>query len=332
MRKDHSLTRRRALQMGAGLLAPAMLAGGAVAQETNYPTRDIRVICAFPPGSGADVLARFFAEGMRPFLGKSIIVENRVGASGNLATIAAARAKPDGYTLFIHGGNSVAANMSLFKDPGIDAAKAIEVLGTVSKLGFCVSVAASSPYKTLADLIAALKEKGDKGNYATTAPTGQVTGALLKEMAGLKTVEINYRTGGDTLNDLASGSLDFAMLDSTFAVAQERAGRVRLLAIGTRERLAAMPDVPSLHELGFKDVNVMSWWALMVPVGLPEPVKKKLSEAFAQMARAPKTHEFLKTAATDPFILGAEEAQKFFLQEIENWARYVKVAKIEVKG
>jgi tripartite-type tricarboxylate transporter receptor subunit TctC len=332
MLKDHSLTRRRALQMGAGLLAPAILPGGAFAQETDYPTRDIRVICAFPPGSGADVLARFYAEGMRPYLSKPIIVENKVGASGNLATIAVARAKPDGYTLYIHGGSSVAANMSLFKDPGVDAAKTIEVLGTVSKLGFCVSVAANSPYKTLADLIAVLKEKGDKGSYATTAPTGQVTGALMKEMAGLKTVEINYRTGGDTLNDLASGSLDFAMLDSTFAVAQERAGRVRLLAIGTRERLAAMPDVPSLHELGFKDVNVVGWWALMAPVGVPEPIKKKLREAFAQMARAPKTQDFLKIAATDPFILGAEEAQKFFLQEIEDWARYVKVAKIEVKG
>lgn len=332
MTPDNTITRRRALGLAAGAAAAPLFAPAVWSQDDGFPTREIKVVCAFPAGSGADVLARYYAEGMKPHFNRPIIVENRVGAGGNLATNFVARAKPDGYTLFIHAPSGLAANMHLYKDPGVDVAKTIDVLATVSKLAFTVAVRADAPYKTLQELLAAVKAKGDKASYATTAPTGQVAGAMMKELMGLKAVEVPYRTGPDSLNDLGSGNIDYAMYDPTFALAQVRAGRVRLLAIASRERMKSMPDVPTMKEQGVGDVNVIGWWGLMGPVGIPAPVKKKLSDAFLAMARAPATQEFLVKAGTDPFVMGPEEAQKYFLEEIKNWAEYVRIAKIEARG
>ena len=332
MNRKLSFTRRDALAFGGLLTVPMLLEQKALAQTDDYPNRDIRVICAFPAGSGADVLCRFYAEGMKSHFSKPIFIENKVGASGNLATNFVARAAPDGYTLYIHGANSVAANMSLFKDPGVDAGKTIECLATVSKLAFTVCVPKDSPFKTFNDLIEAVRKKGAKASYATTAPTGQVAGAMIKEILGLPIVEIPYRTGADSLNDLASGNIDYAMYDPTFALAQEAAGRIRLLAITSKERMKVMPSVPTLHELGVKDVDCVGWWALMAPRGIPDPIKQKLRAAFLDMARSNKTEEFLVKAGTDPFVLDGDEAQEFFLKEIENWRQYVKIAKMEAKG
>ncbi len=325
-------TRRRTLAMLAGAAAAPLGQHAALAQTDDFPSRDIKVVCAFPAGSGADVLARFYAEGMKPAFNKPIIIDNRVGAGGNLATIHVARSKPDGYTLYIHGASGLAANMHLYKDPGVDAGKTIDVLATVSKLAFTVSVRADAPWNSLQQLIAFLREKGDKASYATTAPTGQVPGAMMKVNLDLKAVEIPYRTGIDSLNDLTSGAIDYAMLDPTFALAQKNAGRIRILAVASGERMQCMPDVPTMKEQGAGDINVLGWWALMAPKGVPAPVKKKLSDAFYAMARAPATKEFLIRAGTDPFILSPEAAQQYFFEEIENWRRYVQIAKIEPRG
>ncbi|MGZ5855138.1 MAG: Bug family tripartite tricarboxylate transporter substrate binding protein, partial [Xanthobacteraceae bacterium] len=166
-----AVTRRQFVEGGSALLAATVFGVPALADDA-YPSREVHVIAAFPAGSGADVFTRYFAENMRPFLGATIIVENKVGASGNLAINYVARAKPDGYTILIHAPSSIAANASLFKDPGYDPVKSFDVLGSVCRLPFTVSVSAKSPYKTMQDLIAAVKQKGDKASYGTTAPTG----------------------------------------------------------------------------------------------------------------------------------------------------------------
>lgn len=331
MSKKHDFTRRQSLALLGSLAAPAILTRSAYAQA-EFPTREIKVICAFPAGSGADVLARFYAEGMKPAFKQPIIVENRVGGGGLLAQNYTARAKPDGYTVFIHAPSSTAANMSLYKNPGIDVGKSLECLATVSKLAFTVAVRTDAPWKNLQELVAHLRTKGDKGSYAITAPTGQVGGALMCVNLDLKTLPVQYRTGPDSLNDLTSGNLDFAMYDPTFALAQERAGRVRLLAIASRDRMKSMPNVPTMKEQGAGDINAIGWWGLMAPVGIPAPIKKQLSDSFQAMARSEKTMAFLEKAGTDSFILTPEESQKLFLEEIVNWRNYIKIAKIPVRG
>jgi len=325
---------RRSFVAKGGAAAAAIGIGPAFAQDAKFPSREIKVICAFPPGSGADVFARYFAENMRPFLGgnATVIVENRPGASGNIAINHVARAKPDGYTVLIHAISAIASNVSLFKNPGYDPEKDFDALGSVSRLPFTVAVAGSSPHKTLQELIAAITAKGDKASYGTTAPTGQVAGALMKSILKLPIVEVPYRTAADSVNDLESGAVDYMMYDPIFAMPFHRSGKLRVLAVSSRERMQSQPDIPTMHESGVPDVDVTGWWGLAVPKGVPEPVRGQLSKAFLQMANLASTKEWLAKFSTDSFVIGAEEAQQLMLKDVKDWADYVRIANIEVKG
>ena len=206
------------------------------------------------------------------------------------------------------------------------------MLATVAKLPFTVTVAQNSPVKDLKELIALVKAKGDKASFATTAPTGQVAGALMNHALKLGNVEVPYRTAADSVNDLASGAIDYAMYDPIFALAQQRAGKMRVLAMSSGERMKSQPDIPTMIEGGVPGVDVVGWWGLIAPKGVPDDVKKKLGDAFYAMAARPETAKFLKDFGGDPFIIPPDAAQKLFLEDIENWARYVKIANIEPKG
>jgi len=323
-------TRRQVLQAGGALFLSSLTDLAAVAEET-YPAREVHVIAAYPPGSGADVFTRYFAENMRPFLGGTIIVENKVGASGNLALIYVSKAKPDGYTVLIHAPSAIAANLSLFKNPGYEAS-AFDVLGTVCRLPFTLSVSANSPHKTLQSLIAAVRAKGANASYGTTAPTGQVAGAMMKNILNLAVVEVPYRTAADSVNDLDSGAVDYMMYDPIFAIPRHREGKVRVLAISSKERMTAMPDIPTMDESGVPGVDVMGWWGVAVPAGVPQPIREKISSAFLKMAEKPETKAWLSNLGGDPWVVGPAEAQAQMLKDVKNWADYVRVANMEPKG
>ena len=315
----------RPLALALALASVPALPHGAAAQQ--YPSRDIRFVCAFPPGSGADVLVRFFAEQLRPIAKRTIIVENRSGAGGNIAVEYVARAKPDGYTIFVHAGSAVAASMHLYKNPPVDVGKAITMAATINRQPFMLVVDAKSPYKSVADLTAAMKLKGDKASYAAAAPTGRIMGELYKNAAGLTAVEVNYKTAPDSLNDMLSGAVDFGMHDPVFALAQARENRLRILAVSTGQRLAANPDMPTMQELGVP-MDLTGWWAVMVPTGTPQPVIDQLHQWFVQIVGSASTKEFLNKFGGDPLIETPAQAQARFLKDINEWGRYVKVAKL----
>jgi len=302
------------------------------AQAQQYPAQDIHFICAFPPGSGADVLVRYFAEKVRPLTGRNVLVENRSGAGGNIAIEYVARSKPDGYTIFVHGASGVAASMSLFKKPPVDVGKTIQIASTINRQPFMIVVDAKSPYKTLADLTAAMKAKGAKASYATAAPFGTVVGEVYKVGAGVQAVEVNYKTAVDSLNDQLSGAIDYGVHDPVYALAQQREGRLRILAVSTSERLKANPDMPTLKELGISDFNMMGWWAAMVPAGTPQPVIAQINKWFDQVVGSEETGKFLARFGGDQLIMPPDKAQELFLQEIKNWAEYVRIAKIVPQG
>jgi tripartite-type tricarboxylate transporter receptor subunit TctC len=268
---------------------------------------------------------------MRPFLGGTVIVENKVGASGNLALIYVSKAKPDGYTVLIHAPSAIAANLSLFKNPGYEAS-AFDVLGSVCRLPFTLSVSPSSPHKTLQSLIAAVRAKGANASYGTTAPTGQVAGAMMKNILKLAVVEVPYRTAADSVNDLDSGAVDYMMYDPIFAIPRHREGKVRVLAISSKERMTAVPDIPTMDESGVPGVDIMGWWGVAVPAGVPQPIKDQISSAFLKMAEKPETKEWLSNLGGDPWVVGPAQAQAQMLKDVKNWADYVRIANMEPKG
>lgn len=321
MRRLSTKTMLGALLSASVLFAPT----GTWAQ--SYPSQDIRLVCAFPAGSGADVLVRYFAEKLRPLVKATVIVENKAGAGGNIASEYVSRAKPDGHTIFVHAATAVAANMSLFKNPPVDVGKTIQVAATINRQPFMLVVDAKSPYKTVADLTAAMKKKGEAASYATAAPTGRIMGEIYKNVMGLKAVEVNYRTAPDSLNELTNGKLDFGMHDPVFSLAQQREGRLRILAVSTGDRLAASSDLPTMTESGIK-MDLTGWWAAMVPTGTPQPVIDQIHKWFVQMVSAEDTKKFLNSFGGDPNIQSPADAQKRFLQDIKDWGDYVRMAKI----
>jgi tripartite-type tricarboxylate transporter receptor subunit TctC len=312
----------------AGLLTAALGLAPNSAHAQAYPTKEIRFICAVPAGSGADVLVRFFEKKIHEVSGKTIITENKAGAAGLVATKYVANAKPDGYTIFVHAGSAVANIPALYKDPGIDVAKALEVVGTINRQPFMIVVDAKSPYKTLADLTEAMKKKGDKASYAYAATTGQVMGEIYKVRAGLKAVGVRYGTATESLNDQLSGRVDFGAHDPVYSLAEERKGTLRILGVSTDTRLDANPEMKTMKEQGI-DMDLTGWWAAMVPAGTPKAVKDTLNGWFVKAMQDPETKKFLNSFGGDPLMESPEAAQKRLLKDIADWKEYVKLAHIE---
>jgi tripartite-type tricarboxylate transporter receptor subunit TctC len=328
-RKQMSLKSKSFLRALCVVAALAAASGAAPtdAQAQAYPSQDIRLICAFPPGSGADVLVRYFGERLRPIAGRTVIVENKSGAGGNIATEYVARAKPDGYTIYVHAATAVAANQHLFKKPPVEAAKAIQIAASINRQPFMLVVDAKSPHKSVAELTAAMKQKGDKATYATAAPTGTIMGEIYKDATGIKAIEVNYKTAPDSLNEMLSGKVDYGMHDPVFSLAQQREGRLRILAVSTGKRLEANPEAPTMVESGVP-MDLTGWWAAMLPAGTPKPVVDKVNQWFSEIVRTEETKKFLNSFGGDPFVNTPEAAHELFLKSINDWGNYVRIAKI----
>lgn len=316
------------LMLAVAVALAAASAGVRSAAAQDYPSQDIKLIVGFPPGSGADVFVRYFGEKLRPIAGRTVIVENKVGAASNIATEFVARSKPDGHTLYPFAGTTVAASMHLFKNPPVDVGKALRVAATTSNLAFMLVVDANSPYKSVADLTAAMKKKGAAANYAVAANPGRIMGAIYKDKAGLAATEVLYRSAPDSLNEMTSGKIDYGLHDAVFALAQHRAGRLRILAVSSANRLQSLPEMPTMTESGIP-MSLDLWWGVLVPAATPDPIVAKINDWFRQIVSAPDTKKFLADAGADPMIRTPEEAQKMFQTAIKEWGEYVRFAKIE---
>jgi tripartite-type tricarboxylate transporter receptor subunit TctC len=318
---------RRAVILGLALLAATCVAPAGVRAQ-DYPSQDIRLICGFPPGSGADVFVRYFAEKLRPVAGRTVVVENKVGAASNIATEYVARSKPDGHTLYPFAGTTVAASMHLFKNPPVDVGKALKVAATTSNLAFMLVVDAKSPHRTVPELTTAVKQKGSRASYAVAANPGRIMGAIYRNAAGLDALEVQYRTAADSLNETVSGKLDYGLHDPIFALAQQREGRLRVLAVSSGRRLQSQPDLPTMAESGVP-MDLTLWWGVMVPAATPRPIIDTVNRWFSQIVSTEETKRFLNDYGADPMITSPERSQQMFETAIREWGEYVRMAKIE---
>ena len=317
----------RRLVVAATCVLALVAMSGQVTRAQDYPSRDIHLVVGFPPGTGADILVRYFAEKLRPLAGQTVIVENKPGANSNIATEHVARSKPDGYTLYPFSASTVAATMHLYKNPPVDVGKALEVAGAISRLPFMLVVDANSPYKTVAELTQAMKAKGGGASFATGATPGTIMGALYNQGAGLQAVEVVYRNVQDALGEMQSGKLDYGCFDPISALAFMRQGKIRILAVSMGDRSQVVPDVPTMKESGVP-MDLTSWWGVMVPAGVPKPVSQKISGWFAEIAKTDETRKFLALSGAEPFIRTPEESNTMFHAAIQQWGEYVRAAKI----
>jgi tripartite-type tricarboxylate transporter receptor subunit TctC len=309
--------------------AAVVLLGMGPARAQTYPAQDIHFISGFSAGGGADVMVRFFADKIRPLAGRTVIVENRTGANGAIAIEHTTRAKPDGYTILVHAGSGIAASQALLKNPSFDAGKQLRVAATLNKQAFMLSVPVNSPYKTVAELTAAMKAKGDKASYATNNTQSRIAGAIYKKVAGLQAVEVQYKAGQDVLREMQSNVIDYSFLDPQTASVQAKQGRVRLLAVCSPTRLDMAPQLPTMAEQGYPQFDLVGWFAATVPAAVPDPIVQQINGWFAQVLATSEAREFLINFGSDVWISKPEEGQAYFLKDIETWKANVAEAGIE---
>jgi len=298
----------------------------AAAQE--FPLgRQISFVCAFPAGSGADIQVRYLADKMSAIVGQTIIVENKPGAGGNIAARHVVESKPDGFTLYVHSGSATAGNMHLLKNPPFDVRTALKPVASISRAPFTLVVAANHPAKNVRELTEILKQKGANTNYGAGSTSAKIMGELYKLKAGLETVEVNYRTSVDSMNDLLGDRLDFSSFDAAFARSQEREGRVRILAVGSGERTKAMPEIPTMREQGV-DMAHIGWWGAFAAAGTPEPIVQKWNEFFAKLLSQKDIIDFHTTIGADVLVSTPKETHDLLVKTVDEWEELVRVAKI----
>lgn len=297
----------------AGLARP-----GKVAAAEGWPRRTVRILVGFAPGGFTDVGARALAQQLSAEFGQSFVVENRSGASGTLATDMAAKAAPDGYTLLFGHSTPNAVAAALFRNLPYDPMRDLRPISQLAVHPHMLVVPASSPYRTVSELVAAAKAKPGTLTYSSSGlgSVHHMASALFAHAAGLELVHVPYRGSAPAMADLIAGRVDMTV-DGVGAVGpQIREGKLRALAAGTMERIPSFPDLPTLRELGFGDIDAVSWIGLFGPAGLPDPIALRLEEGVAKALRDPALSKLITDSGARLATRRGAEFRDFIGSEI----------------
>ncbi len=316
-----SFPRRRAL---AGLaLLPAAAPAKAQAQPGEWPTRPLRAIVAFPAGSGTDALARFYAERLSRALGQPVTVDNIGGANGTIAARTAARATPDGHTLFFGTVSTHAANPNILREPGYDPERDFAPVSQLTVNALALIVRADFPARDLAGFIAQARARPGQLNHGV-GNAGGVGGAhLLNLAAGIRTEQITYRGTPGAITDLLGGQLQFMVTDLGPAVEHLRAGTLRALAVTTPRRIALLPEVPSMQEQGLAGFDFYSWNGVWLPAHSPPAAIARLNREIVAIAALPETERFCAGIGIASVSSTPEALAAFQARELARWAQIV---------
>lgn len=317
------MTKRRAL-----LAAPLLLPGIAAAHEAAWPTRPVRILVAFPAGSGTDTLARFYAERLSRALGQPFPVENMGGANGAIAARAAARAAPDGTTLFFGTVSTHAASPNLLREPGYDPIRDFAPVSMITINGLGLIVKADFPARTLQEFLAHARANPGKLNFGV-ANAGGIGGThLLVKATGIQAEQITYRGTPAAVTDLLGGRIQFMVVDLGPAVEHLRAGTLRCLAVSTAKRLDMLPDVPTMQEAGIPGYDFASWNAVWMPGRTPEAMVARANRAIVAIGESEEAKRFCANMGVQSTTSTPEALLEFNRRELTSWARIVEEAGI----
>ena len=297
----------------------------------TYPSKPIHFVVPFPPGSGTDVGARFFARKLGELAGQPVIVENRAGANGFIAVKAVTSAPADGYTLLMGSNSTLATNVALFKQLPYDPVKDLAPVSTLMRSPIVLIVPANSPYKTLKDLIDAARAKPGQRTYASGSAAYQLMGELFADKAGIQLLNVPYKGAPDAVNATLSGQTDLGFSDITATMELLRGGKIRALAIASDQRLAGLPDVPTAQEQGIGGFSADTWTGVAVAANTPKPVVDKLSDMFVKILAMPETREFYARQNVITMKGGQDELRDFQREQIAVWKRIAAAARIELQ-
>lgn len=320
---------RRTLIAAGVLLLAAALPGAAAAQ--TYPSKTITFVVPFAAGSATDQLARALGQSITEQTKKAVVIDNKAGASGMLAAQWVARAAPDGYTVLIATNTTQSANEHLYKKLPYDPVKDFAPVTGLGKGGQILVVNANSPYKTVADLLAAARTSPGKLSFGSGSASSRVAGEMLKQLGGVDILHVPYKSNPLAITDLLGGQIDLMVTDTSTGMPQVKAGKLRALGYSIQKRSVQLPDVPTLAEAGVKGYELGYWFAAYVPAGTPPAVIARLSELLHTGVKSAPAKLFFETAGSEAWTTTPDELARFQASETLKWGKVIKAAGIEAE-
>ena len=312
------------------LLAAALLSTALQAQE--YPNRPIRFIVSFPPGGSSDLIARAIAPRLAERMGQPVLVENRPGAGGNIGVDAVAKAAPDGYTIGLAAAGALAVNISLYPSMPFHPEKDLAPVSMLAMIPFFLVAHPSQP-ATLRQVIDAAKAKpgtlayGHGGNGSAM----HLAGELLNMMAGAKLQPVPYKGSGPVATDVLGGQVPLGVVDVPSAIAHVRAGKLRALAVTSKRRVAAAPEVPSFEEAGLPGYEAIGWFGAVAPANTPADIVNRLNREIVAALAVPEIRERALAAGVEPLSNTPQEFAAMIREETRKWAQVIRTAGIKLE-
>ena len=314
---------------GIALLTGICVWPAAQGQEP-YPNKPVRIVIGFGPGSGTDILARMIGEELRMALGQPFVVDNRPGASAQIAAGFVAKAPADGYTLFLTSNSSHSVNPHIFKKLPYDPIADFTPIGGLAYFPFILAVNATLPVRTPPEFVAFAHANKGKFNYAYGTPTVQIPAEALNKLLKLEALGVPYKSSPAALTDVIGGQAQYLVVDLASARPHLQSGKLRALAVTTSKRTALAPDLPTIEEtLALRDFDLAAWTGLFGPAGLPRDVTDKLSSTLQQIMAKPAVIERLNAAGAEPTPSDAATFSALVKRQLELWGRKVKDAGIQ---
>ena len=313
----------------AALLA-AMLAGNARAQS-DYPNKPIHFIVGFAAGGGNDLFARLVVQKFQENTGTVTVIENRVGAGGRIAAEFVARQPTDGYTVLVGATGQMSIATAIFPDLGYHASNSFAPLNMIASFPLVLVVPADHPAKNVKELIAWAKANPDKSNYGTSSPAFTIASELLKLKSGMPAVAIPYKSSNESNLSVVSGQSLFTISDGPPVIPLVKGGKLRALAVTGSERSPELPDVPSMAESGFPEVNTQLWSGFFVPAGTADPIVTKLTTELGKALADRGVQEGLQKMAVKPGGPTGDAFKKRIDDDIRTFAEIVKAANLTFK-
>jgi tripartite-type tricarboxylate transporter receptor subunit TctC len=301
------------------------------ATAQTYPSRPVRLIVPFPSGGSNDVVGRMIAVQLSTRLDKPVIVENQGGAGGLIGTEMAARSQPDGYTLLLVSV-AYAFIPAIYKLP-YDPATAFAPVAILGAGPVVIAVTSKLPVSSVKELIALAKEKPGELNYATAGVGSfqHLASELFKLQAGVDIVHIPFKGGGPAMMDVIAGNTQIAIGSLVQMLPQIKAGKLKALGVGSANRIAALPDLPTISEAGVPGYEVTNWWGIVVPAGTPRSVIDRLHHDLTAVVASTETKKRFETEGAEPLSMSPDEFGRFIAAETVKWARVVKDAGIRAE-
>lgn len=321
---------RHVLNLCAILAGLAALAPAAAQAPPDYPNRPLRLIVPFAGGGTTDVLARLIGHQLGLALGQQVVIENRPGVNGNVGTDAAAKSTPDGYTIVLVADGTVAINPGLYPKLPFDPERDLMPISRVALVPLILVAHPSLKAETIPTLIALSQEPSASLFFSSAGlgSTGHLAGELLKSRTGLRMTHVNYKGGGQAVNDVVSGQIPLLVTALATAGSFIEAGQLKALAVTSAQRLSGLPNVPTIAESGVKDFDVSSWYGIMAPAGTPAAIIDRLNGELVKALRNDDLRRKMQALGAEPIGDSPNTFAKILTADIKSWGHVISAAKI----